>query len=638
MGRLVGRLGQHAVAAGLNVLLVCASAGASESAYQFTLGKLLAEQGDYEEAVESFSRAAELAPDDTYVRIEYARLLLRLGRAEEAAEQADVAYELGPGNLDALRVYSRTYLRLAERDGEALQRARDALELMRARAPSDAESLTALGQIYLGESKFGKAIEVFEQIVDLHPRDRVAFSLLVDALLRSGQDARAEEAVRALLDIDPRSVRARIALAELLTKRGDHRGAADLLSAAAGEAPRNLEIRRRLGLELYRSGDLEGALEMLEEVLEDEPGGFGTRYLKALIVATLGRDEEALALLETLHREQPENVDLTLLLARVLERQGGATRAMELLASSAERLDAAGEVRGARSMRLELASLHARGEDWASVVAAIEPLLATAGGGERVDLLMLYAGALVQLGRGEEALPLLDPAGLKGVDADRLRAKQAEVLFELGRERQAVDAMVALAETGTIERLSLAAEVLQRYERYEEAVPLLENALELQPESRQLLFWYGSSQERAGRKAVAGATFERLLELEPDFAPALNYLGYMWAEEGQNLDRALALVRQAVELEPDNGAYADSLGWAHFQLGQYEEARTHLERAVGLIGEDAVVFEHLGDLYVVLGEHETAKDFYSRAIAMQEDNEGLVRRKLERLTQSQHLD
>ncbi|MEE9562603.1 MAG: tetratricopeptide repeat protein, partial [Thermoanaerobaculia bacterium] len=130
----------------------------------------------------------------------------------------------------------------------------------------------------------------------------------------------------------------------------------------------------------------------------------------------------------------------------------------------------------------------------------------------------------------------------------------------------------------------------------------------------------------------AEAVFQELLDTEPQFAPALNYLGYMWAEEGENLDRALVMVSQAVNLEPDNGAYADSLGWTHFQLGNYKEAKGQLERAADLVGDDPVVFEHLGDLYVVLGDLEKAREVYERALALEADNIEQVRRKLEELS------
>jgi tetratricopeptide (TPR) repeat protein len=109
----------------------------------------------------------------------------------------------------------------------------------------------------------------------------------------------------------------------------------------------------------------------------------------------------------------------------------------------------------------------------------------------------------------------------------------------------------------------------------------------------------------------------------------------MWADQGENLDEALALVQQAVALEPGNGAYIDSLGWAYFQLGQYDRARDYLERAAMLVGDDAIVLEHLGDLYSVLGEIDEARSAYERSLALEADNAGQVRQKLDRLIDGQ---
>ena len=123
-----------------------------------------------------------------------------------------------------------------------------------------------------------------------------------------------------------------------------------------------------------------------------------------------------------------------------------------------------------------------------------------------------------------------------------------------------------------------------------------------------------------------------MLALDGDFAPALNYLGYMWAEQGENLDEALIMVQRAVSLEPNNGAYLDSLGWAYFRIGRYDSAREHLERAADLVGDDAVVFEHLGDLYLASGDPGQAEIAYRKALELGGENRSEVQRKLIELT------
>ncbi len=110
---------------------------------------------------------------------------------------------------------------------------------------------------------------------------------------------------------------------------------------------------------------------------------------------------------------------------------------------------------------------------------------------------------------------------------------------------------------------------------------------------------------------------EQVLDEYPNDPGALNDLGYLWAEKGIRLERALRMVQKAVEADPDNAAYQDSLGWALFQLGRTEEALVHLEKAIALQGKsaDGVILDHLGDVYHKLGQQEKAQDAWRRAAA-----------------------
>ena len=180
----------------------------------------------------------------------------------------------------------------------------------------------------------------------------------------------------------------------------------------------------------------------------------------------------------------------------------------------------------------------------------------------------------------------------------------------------------------------LAAGVYQGLQLFARSVPLLEKVVSRQPDSLQGLFWLGAALERTGEWAGAEVRFRQVLELEPDFAPALNYLGYMWADNGENLREALELVLRAVSLEPENGAYVDSLGWTYYRLGRYEEARGHLERAAELVPDDAVIYEHLGDLSVAVGDPAGARELYEQAVRLDGENKDKVRQKLVQLTDS----
>lgn len=130
----------------------------------------------------------------------------------------------------------------------------------------------------------------------------------------------------------------------------------------------------------------------------------------------------------------------------------------------------------------------------------------------------------------------------------------------------------------------------------------------------RLLFALGSVLERRGQFHDAVNTFKDLIAMDPNNAPALNYLGYMLADANQQLPYALELIERAMELSPQNGAYIDSFAWVMFRLGNLEVALSQLERAAALIDSDAVIFEHLGDVYRAMGKNTEAHQYYQRAI------------------------
>ncbi len=127
------------------------------------------------------------------------------------------------------------------------------------------------------------------------------------------------------------------------------------------------------------------------------------------------------------------------------------------------------------------------------------------------------------------------------------------------------------------------------------------------------------------RWSEAEADFKRVLELKPDYADALNYLGYSWVERGENLDEAFEMIRTAVRLEPDSGAIIDSLGWAHYKLGQYSEARIHLEDASAKAPNSATIIDHLGDVYWKLGRLREAGYQWRHALDLDPTDEERAR-------------
>jgi len=149
---------------------------------------------------------------------------------------------------------------------------------------------------------------------------------------------------------------------------------------------------------------------------------------------------------------------------------------------------------------------------------------------------------------------------------------------------------------------------------YDKAVGVIGNVPKASDWS--IFFQRGIAYERLKDWDKAEPNFKKALELNPDQAQVLNYLGYSWVDMNRNLDEGLNMIRRAVELRPDDGYIVDSLGWAYFRLGRFAEASTELERAAELKAGDVTVNDHLGDVYWRTGRKLEARYQWQRAITM----------------------
>ena len=237
------------------------------------------------------------------------------------------------------------------------------------------------------------------------------------------------------------------------------------------------------------------------------------------------------------------------------------------------------------------------------------------------DKVVLWLGSLLEnTEREDEAMEMYEAVNPSSDYIVSTKLSQANVWFSREKDDEALKVLEAVNKShpSFVTREALGRARLIR-ENYAEALPIYDALVKSMSEEElkadtQPLYFRGICYEREKQWPNAEADFKRVLEINPDDADALNYLGYTWVDRGENLTEAFAMINKALKLDPNSGAITDSLGWAHYKLGQYNEAKEKLEDAVVLAPSSATIIDHLGDVYWKLGRFREAGYQWERAL------------------------
>ena len=164
--------------------------------------------------------------------------------------------------------------------------------------------------------------------------------------------------------------------------------------------------------------------------------------------------------------------------------------------------------------------------------------------------------------------------------------------------------------------------------RHFTAAEVIASAKDPERLNENFFFQVGATHERNHDFVTAEKYFLKSLKLAPNNGEVLNYLGYMWTEQGTKLTEAQELIERALKQEPENEAYLDSMGWVLFKLNKPAEALPFLEKALKATKEpDSVIFDHLGDVHAALNNMEMAREYWSKSLALEASD--AVRKKLD---------
>jgi tetratricopeptide (TPR) repeat protein len=581
-------------------------------------GQLRLESGEIAEGLKLMRRALALDPNNPELVEEFGLALAEAGIGDEATKQLSATSALGPTGEATLGML----LAQGAQNPKELAAAIPHLEKGAEAIPLGPQARLILAQSLVRLDRGEQAMVQVQLLLSDRPEDPRLLLLAGQALRLQGKNVEAIEQFKRAQAVPEASQRATIELVETLAATGKYREASDLLGAfikKEGGSPQSLT---RWATLLARAQDRSKAREVLDDVLSRDPNLREALYLKAMIEAVDGHIESAEQLYRRLLAADPHDPDATLGLVRLLRETRRLAEARGQLDGLWKTIEEAKLADGPAGV--ELAAERATIELLDRRTADALPWLQRLGAGplDRRPL-ALWAEYFRLRNAFSEGLTWITGAKVTAEPELALlkTSIEAEFRFATGDEVGANQLLAPLLG-GDAEKVSAALGVLQRRKRYADVVARGGEAIARLGDQPELRFSVAAALERTGRWDDAVKEFRTLLAKESENAAALNYLGYMFADHGVNLDEAGGMLTKAVSLEPTSGAYLDPLGWLYFRKGDLDRAEKHLMEAARLEPFDATVNEHLGDLHKARGNNQQAAEAYRQALTFEMEEAG----------------
>ncbi|MGH9441259.1 MAG: tetratricopeptide repeat protein [Thermoanaerobaculia bacterium] len=610
---------------------------------EFLAAKMAQAEGRLKESAGHFQSALAMRPEDPILEFEYAVLLQQLDLDDDARVHAMRSAGFDP-NFDSAWALAGTLdlasaEKAADKDGEhaddrggekgrtAIARAVDELQRAHHLAPQNPSTLAALGRAELLNDRPDRARALLDEIPGLADNPGV-LKIRAQADDRRGADAEAAKDYDQWVRADAGDREAVASAIEFFESRRDFKRALSLLRGLRVVDPDNVMIADRIALDRLRAGDFDGAERDARALAAARPEDRAARRTLAAALYQKGREEESVKMLRQLVEEDTDDPAAALTLALQLTSDGKDAEAVDVLQRLAKK---AGENPGKTELRREIdaqiASIRYRARDLDSAKK-----IASASAISKDGVSDRLLGLLLQIARDEKKPQDGLEWARKAVAADPKNADDAASLAEFQIRADEAPAgraaLEKLAGSGIASDVLAAADAEQRLKNYAESARMASDALPRFAGNLDLLFRRGSALERGGRFEDAARAFEEILKVRPDDAQTLNYLGYMYAENGTHLAEARKMIEHAVELDPQNGAFLDSLGWVRFRMNDLEGAKSALRKAAQRMPSDPTVQEHLGDIQAKLGRKSEAVALWRKSLSLSPDEPEKIEKKI----------
>ncbi len=610
----------------------------AESYYHYTLAHMYEEQitiyGRSElanKAMEEYRLAIEADPSSEFLTSALAELYVKTGRIRDAVLEAQDILKRDPNNLEAHKLLGRIYLRsLGDMPGggngsdNVLKLAIEQYEEIVKIEPDNVDDHLLLGRLYRLNNDLQKAETELKTAVKLDPNSEEAVTTLSLLYSDEGDTNKALQVLSSVPDTG-RSAKLYAALGATYEQRKEYKSAIDAYKHAIQLDRDNLDAIRGLAENLLNDGQIDAALDQYKVIADANPEDAQTYLRISEIYRRQGKYDEALDSLKKAEAMVPDALEVPYNIAVVYEAQGRYDEAVKILQDLLKKTEKSDSSysqadRNNRGIFIErLGMVYRDQENYPASVDTFRKMIAL-GGEDNVrtgyqDVIDTYREAK----QWDQATAAAREAVQKEPNDRELRmVLDAQLADTANPDKPLADVKAMLKGTPEDRDVYLRLAIMNtRLKRWSDAEEDLDKAdkLSTKAEDKEYVYFLrGSTYEREKKYDQAEAEFKKILAQNPQSAATLNYLGYMNADRGVQLEESLNQIKLAVSLDPTNGAYLDSLGWDYFKLGKYDLAEENLNKASLRMESDPTVQDHLGDLYQKTGRLKLAAAHWDRAV------------------------
>jgi len=617
----------------------------AKSYYHYLLSKWLEDTDDLDRALTEMRNALKYNESSAWVRLDLASLLDKSGNSREALVEAQEAARLDPKNPEPHWVLAMLYFKTQGRDRssikESLKKAVRELESMRENDPSDERSYFALGQAYMELGEPEKGIQAYEQYQSLVPPGVDAgYSAIAEYYEKNANHDKAVEYLNKAIQTQPESAKSMMMLANLLTKLNREKEAIPLYRKILTLSGENPAVKRQLASSLLDAGEFDEAVRLLEELRKETPGDVDTQVLLGRALIGSRQYARAIEILKLVLEDAPDNPEAKFYLGSANEQAGNPAEAARIFAELLDQTKGGTEEVFANRLVFQqhLATAYQDMGEHGKAIALYESLLKNdTDPNPRLVFLLINAYRLNK--QLDKALAMGKQQFEKHPGETNIGLVYARTLGDAGKTKEGAEILQKMlqADPSNVDIYVNLSQIYLQGKKYADAEKILQRAEDRKLDSERLKFQLATIYERQKDFDKAESIFKEVLKDNPKNAVVLNYIGYMLADRGIRLQEAVKYVEEALAIDPNNGAYLDSLGWAFFKLNDLEKAEKYLLQAVELVKNDPVIHDHLGDLYFKAGALEKARDFWSKSLntgAGEQEDAQKVREKLEKIEES----